>query len=262
MDNILLHFALIYIIVYLVRMIIDKHTIKKEEKVIKHEPFTTIGKDWLEKIFDSRQIITIPSRVEHVNEFCNSFEIKPTIFNAILKDDISYNNIHGLKIGEIACALSQEKVLSDFINSSNLTLLLFEDDNIPFSNSVYKNSEISMEHIKTYIHDAVIRLPSDWDVLYLGRCWDNCSKNIKINKYLYKTHRTLCHHAIAFSRNGAEKILEAITHPLSKPIDHIVANLTVNGTIHSYATIIPIFYQNRDEMSSTIGNFDHLPVCM
>ena len=75
-------------------------------------------------------------------------------------------------------------------------------------------------------------------------------------------NRTLCHHAIAFSRNGAEKILAAIKHPLSKPIDHIVASLATNGIIDSYASVIPIFYQNRDEMSSTIGNYDHLPVCM
>ena len=41
--------------------------------------------DWLEELFEYRQIITIPERIEHVEKFSDSFEIKPTIFNAILK---------------------------------------------------------------------------------------------------------------------------------------------------------------------------------
>jgi len=256
MKYILFRCFLIYIIIYLILQLSKK---KKNETFVNVKPS---GKDWLEEIFDSRQIITIPDRIDHVKDFCSSFHINETIFHAIMKDDISYNNIHGLKIGEIACALSQEKVLNDFILSKHSTLLMFEDDNIGFRNDIYKNSEINLNHIKTYINDVVIRLPNDWDVLYLGRCWDNCNKHIKINQYVYKTHRTLCHHAIAFSRNGAEKILAAIKHPLSKPIDHIVASLATNGIIDSYASVIPIFYQNRDEMSSTIGNYDHLPVCM
>jgi hypothetical protein len=46
---------------------------------------------------------------------------------------------------------------------------MFEDDNIGFRNDIYKNSEINLNHIKTYINDVVIRLPNDWDVLY--RCY-------------------------------------------------------------------------------------------
>ena len=250
--KILISFLLLFFILY----------IYKRRKV---EPFTSIisGKDWLEEIFDRRQIITIPSRLNHVKKFCKSFEIKPTIFKAILKNNVQhYNNPYKLKLGEIACALSQEQVLKDFINSNSSTLLMFEDDNIPFTDHIYSGSNVNLHHIKKYITNAVNMLPSDWDVLYMGRCWDNCSRNIKINKYLYKTHRTLCHHAIAFSRDGAIKVLESIVHPLSKPIDHVVAKLTTNGEIDSYATIIPIFYQNREKLSSTLGNYDSLPVCL
>ena len=217
--------------------------------------------DWLQKIFSHREIITIPKRENHVKKFCKSFNIKPTIFDAILKEELIYSNLYGLKIGEIACALSQEQVLREFVASEKESLLIFEDDNIPFTDKFYKETNLSLSHIKSYIKNAYDMLPMDWDVLYLGRCWDNCARNIKINKYLYKTHRTLCHHAIAFSRQGAIKVLNAIKHPLRRPIDHIVANLTMNGTIDAYATIIPIFYQNRDTLKSSVGNFDNLPVC-
>ena len=157
------------------------------------EYFTQVtpNKDWLEEIFDYRQIITIPSRLQYVQNFAKTFEIKPTIFNAILKNDISYNNIHRLKLGEIACALSQEQTLKNFIKSDHKSFIMFEDDNISFNNQLYTTSGLQLQHVKTYIKNSVKSLPDDWDVLYLGRCWDNCSKNKKINKYWYKTHRTL-----------------------------------------------------------------------
>ena len=141
-------------------------------------------------------------------------------------------------------------------------MLLLEDDNIPFSNDFYKNVGLKLDFIKDYVKKTVQSLPVDWDVLYLGRCWDDCANHTPINNYIVKTKKTLCHHSIAFSRKGASIILENIKHPLNVPIDHIVANLSSNGKINSYASILPIFYQNRDELKSTIGNHDHLPICL
>lgn len=141
-------------------------------------------------------------------------------------------------------------------------MLLFEDDNIPLDNDFYKNVGIKLDFIKTYIKDAVSSLPINWDVLYLGRCWDDCANHTYANIYVVKTKRTLCHHAIAFSRKGAKIVLDNIKHPLSLPIDHIVANLTYSGKLNTYATNLPIFYQNRNELESTVGNYDNLPICM
>lgn len=230
------------------------------------EPMTSVlsnsnKKDWLDEIFDMRQIITISSRKKNVSLFCKSLEINETIFNAILKADISYNNVYNLKIGEIACAMSQEAVLRKFVESDAKSLMLFEDDVMPINHEVYTNSGITLNHIKKYIEKCVQNLPSNWDVIYFGRCWDNCSKHITINKYLVKVHRAMCHHAIVFSKKGAQRILESIKHPLSKPIDHIVSGLCVSGELHAYASKTPVFYQNRDQLSTTIGNFDSLPVC-
>ncbi len=218
--------------------------------------------DWLEELFEFRQIITIPERASHVKKFCKSFEIKPTIFNAILKKDLNYNNVYNLKIGEIACALSQEAVLKKFIDSEAKNMLMLEDDNIPFTNEFYKNVGLKLEFIKDYMGNCVKSLPYDWDVMYFGRCWDDCANHTPWNNYIVKTRRTLCHHGIAFSRKGASIILEHIKHPLNVPIDHVVANLTSGGKLNTYASILPIFYQNRAEMNSTIGNYDHLPICM
>lgn len=252
----IIYITLLSIILLLVNSIINK--LKITEKFSDNQ----INPDWLEKLFEYRQIITIPERVAHVKKFCKSFGIKPTIFNAILKKDLKYNNVYNLKIGEIACALSQEAVLKGFIKSNTKNMLLLEDDIIPFTNDFYKNVGLKIEFLKDYVEKTVMSLPADWDVLYLGRCWDDCASHIPINNYIVKTKRTLCHHAIAFSRKGASIVLEHIKHPLNVPIDHIVANLTSYGKINTYASILPVFYQNRSELNSTIGNYDHLPICM
>jgi GR25 family glycosyltransferase involved in LPS biosynthesis len=258
MIKITIYIIFIYIIILLISFIYKKKEGHKKETFSEDNDKT----DWLDELFDSRQIITIPDRISHVDEFCRSFNIRKTIFNAILKKNITYNNPYNLKLGEIACALSQESVLKQFIKDNTRHLLLMEDDNIPFSHKFYLELGIQLEYIKQYMTNAVKSLPPDWDVIYFGRCWDDCDKHIPINDYLVKTRRTLCHHAIGFSRKGALIILNAIKHPLNVPIDHIVANLTMYGKINVYATILPLFYQNRVEMSSTIGNYDHLPICM
>ena len=255
MFKIIINIILLYIIIFLIYKIYNKYNLKEGFS----EP---IPKDWLQQLFDDRQIITIPERYEHVISFCNSFDIKPTIFNAILKKDLSYNNVYNLKPGEIACALSQEAVLNQFVKNDSRHLLMLEDDNMPLTHSFYTDIKLNLDNIKDYITNSVFNLPSDWDVLYFGRCWDDCAKHIPINDYIVKTERTLCHHAIAFSKKGANTILSSINHPLSVPIDHIVANLSLLGKINSYATVIPVFYQNRAELNSTIGNYDHLPICL
>ena len=144
----------------------------------------TNEKDWLDELFDRKQIITIPTRVKNVSNFCKSLKINETIFNAILKNNLNYNNVYKLKIGEIACALSQEKVLQEFVSSDDKTLLMFEDDVMPITHEMYVNSGITLNHIKSYINKCVTYLPNNWDVMYFGRCWDSCSNHVKINKYI------------------------------------------------------------------------------
>ena len=96
--------AIIYFFISLVTVTIYKQISKNNSIATTINPNIN-GKDWLDEIFDMRQIITIPDRTKNVLKFCNSLNINTSIFNAILKQDLKYDNVYNLKIGEIACAL-------------------------------------------------------------------------------------------------------------------------------------------------------------
>lgn len=243
-------------------------------KIMFHEHFKIDEIKSLENIFDSISIITIPERINYVKLFSNSFNINYNIFNAILIKDIKniYNNKYNLKWGEIACACSHEAVLKQFIKTNFNNLLILEDDNLNLNNYDSNTEQLigydkekhfnKLDYLNTYISNSFKSLPNDWDILYLGRCWDDCNNHQIINKYIIKTSRTLCNHAIVYSKKGAFKILKHIKHPLQYPIDHIIANLSLQNKLNCYATIKPLFFQNRIELGTTIGNFDDLPICL
>lgn len=260
-NIILLSIILVLIFIYFVRSDTCIKPVKSIISVFAPEPEHFTEGDWLDELFDMKQIITIPSRRQNVTKFCASFDLNEDIFNAVLKDEIDYKNVYNLKMGEIACALSQEQVLKNFVSSMHNSLIMFEDDIMSLDHEMYASAETTLDHVKNYMKKAVEYLPTDWDVVYFGRCWDNCRRHIPVNKFMVKVHRAMCHHAIAFSRHGAQKILANIEHPLSKPIDHIVSGLCSKGIITCYATVVPVFYQNRSELKTTIGNFDKLPIC-
>ena len=74
-----------------------------------------------------------------------------------------------MKIGEIACALSQEAVLKGFIESKTKNMLMLEDDNVPFSNEFYKNVGLKLEFIKDYMSPGMENL--DYDEVHPNEDW-------------------------------------------------------------------------------------------
>jgi len=257
MNNIIKIISFIIIIILLYQYLQNEYT------EYYTQPCNTLPLININDFIDSIYVITMPSRIHYVIGFYKSFNIDCSIFNAILIKDLhDYNNVYNLKLGEIACASSHMKVLNDFLETNNKNILIFEDDITYYSEIEYKNKNTLGLHINNYIYHAFISLPPDWDLLYLGRCWDDCNNHIHINKYIVQTYRTLCNHSILYSRKGAKILLDNISHPLKMPIDHIIANLTMSKKLKCYATKIPIFYQNRKALQSSIGNFDELRICL
>ena len=224
--------------------------------------YSKIKQNWIHNIFDSVYIITIPKRVYHVNYISNTMKIKPIIFNAVDKNTLDKkhlvdNNIITSKYystnnkGRIACHLSHINVMIDFLKNPNKKhCMIFEDDmKLP-------NTLTNIVHI---MENSMKNIPNTWDIIYFGRCWDDCRKAVYYNKYLMKSN-PLCRHAYAVSRKGATKIVEH-TLPMVHNGDDMYRILIDSHVLDSYSTKIPLFFQNRENELSTLGNNGVLKVC-
>lgn len=216
--------------------------------------FSNSGIHPLNKYFDSVNVVTVPKRKRRIINIMKKFGINVNIINATLVNNINYeklvknnfvssNFLSNKNKGRIACHYSQIKLLQDFIKSNDNTIFIFEDDislNVP---KKYKN----------IIDKNMGSIPNDWDIVYFGRCWDNCSKMEYIQNKLYKVFSPKCRHAYGLTKKGAMKILK-YTLPMTNNGDNMYSNNIKNGNIIAYAIHPCIFNQNREYLGSNIGN--------
>ena len=208
----------------------------------------------INKYFDSVNVISVPKRKKYMTNIMKLFNIDANIIDATLVKDIDYNELinnnfvsidyyKGKNKGRIACHLSQIKLIKNFLNSSDDTIFIFEDDiSIGVPNN-YKN----------IIEDSMKNIPNDWDIVFFGRCWDNCKEMKKISNNLYQVFRPLCRHAYGLSKKGAGKILKYTT-PMVNNGDEMYKENIQNGNIIAYAIHPSIFSQNRVKLGSNLGN--------
>lgn len=208
----------------------------------------------LNKYFDSVNIVTIPKRKQNMINLMKKLKVDVNIIDATLVKNIDYNKLikknfvdisyfNDKNKGRIACHYSQIKLIKKFLNSSDKTIFIFEDDldyNLPKD---YKN----------IISDSMENIPNDWDIVFFGRCWDNCNKMKNIKNNLYQVFSPKCRHAYGLTRKGAEKILK-YTVPMVNNGDNMYAENINNGNIIAYAIHPNIFSQNRVELGSNLGN--------
>lgn len=223
----------------------------------KKEHFSSIPKkNVMNKYFNSVNVITIPKRKEYMTNLMKNLNIKANMVDASLVKNIDYNELlinnfistsyySAKNKGRIACHYSQIKLIKKFLKSNDKTIFIFEDD-------IDKDIVSNYQEI---IKDSMDNIPNDWDIIFFGRCWDNCSKDIKIHNNLYKVNNPKCRHAYGLSREGAKKILK-YTIPMVNNGDMMYAKNIKNGNINAYAISPSIFYQNREEFGSNLGNIN------
>ena len=176
------------------------------------------------------------------------------IIDATLVKNINYNELLNNNFitpdyyseknkGRIACHLSQIKLIKEFVKSNDKNIFIFEDD----------VARYKYENYKSMIDDSMNNIPDDWDIVFFGRCHDNCNKKIQIKNNLYKVNNPKCRHAYGLSKKGAKKILQ-YTVPMIDNGDLMYAKNIKNGNIIAYAIHPSIFSQNRENLGSNIGN--------
>lgn len=218
-------------------------------------------KNNLHKYFDSIYVITLPKRKEYIKNVMNSLSIKPIYFKAIDKDKLNFTELSNKNIikknyrvrGAIACQQSHLSVLKKFLKSSSKTCLILEDD--------LKKSDLNLDEFNSSVDNLMKDLPKTFDILYLGRCFDNCKIQKKISNNLVQNFHPKCTHAYGVTRKAAEIIIKNLEYNMSMPIDWNYATLIKEKKMKSYASYPAIFHQNRKELGSTIGSNSSLPEC-
>lgn len=225
--------------------------------------YKNIKNDWNNFIFDKTYIITIPERLDYVKYITKIMKINPTIYEGINKNtldldklvhdkilSISYKNNNN--IGRIACYLSHINVIKDFLkNTQGKNCFIFEDD-IKLNETLF-NTTINIQNIMN-------NTPSNWDIIYFGKCGEKCKNKITINKYITTNSTPLCLHSYALSRKGAETIVKN-AFPIEQGVDHMYRKLIKNKKLNEYTSTIPLFFQNRDNFGSSIGHGTEIQVC-
>ena len=255
--------------IIIILIIVSIILINKKYEIKEHYYYNTIiPYNNILNIIDKVYVIALPERKNYMKkvlkyyninaEFIipflkNKLNIKKLINRKLLKKDyldesrkaMKYSkNYSGINNGRIACHLSHMKALSYFLKSKNNNCIIFEDD-IKMDDPGNKINKIKE------IMDSV---PDDWELINLGRCWDDCFRSIKINPLLVKAYSPKCRHAYIINRKGAKKILQYCLPIGGFPGDNLISYYIKKGIINCYASNNAIFLQNREVMGSNLNN--------
>ena len=249
-------------VIYLLLFILfSMYFFKKREKLTDID----IG---INNVVDNVYVIAIPKRINYMKKVMKHYGLRGEFIKTVMKnklnteDLINRNLLHpsylmmeknfkadkpwytGLSMGRIACHLSHMKALKTFLNSTNKTCLIFEDD----IKMLDKNKTIN-----NFIESFRL-LPKHWEYVNLGRCFDNCATQTVYNNRIVKSVSSLCRHAYIVNRSGAKKILDYCLPMKGYPGDHHYAEMVEKNLINGYSTKEQIFFQNREELGTTLGN--------
>lgn len=192
-------------------------------------------------------VITLPSRRQNVIEFLSSMGFRATLFQAVEKNTLSYDNAHNLAPGALACALSHITVWKEFLQTEHESIIVFEDD-------VKVVPKDQQQRVLKDMEAGIKELPTSWEILYLGWCYSKCNQHEGYSEHLVEVKGSIhCTHAYCVTRKGAEKLLRMIEHPLPEPIDEIMARATYSGALKTFAMKKPIFVQNERIISAING---------
>lgn len=98
--------------------------------------------------------------------------------------------------------------------------------------------------------DALLVLPFDWDVLYLGSTNPRFGGNL--HPGVYQLRGALGTFGYVISRAGAAKMIE-YARGSDKPIDHLLDSAIYSGKVAAFQ-VIPALLVHRDDLKSTLAH--------
>lgn len=156
--------------------------------------------------------------------------------------------------GVLALQLSYLCIFEKFVNNPKTKpsdhCFIFEDDILYQHPKIWKNR----------LNNILKELPSDYDIINLGRCFDKCRKNIKYSKNLVSNTFPLCTHACGYSVPIAKHILSHAL-PMQEACDTLLRKLYLPGKMFKGFSASPaVFFQNK-ALVGLLGNISFMPEC-
>lgn len=140
------------------------------------------------------------------------------------------------------------KALQTLLSTDSQCAFIFEEDVVLSPNNLNQLPSIMRG------------LPSSWQYLNLGRCWSRCDRQIVLNSFIYQNDESVCRHAYAVTRSGANIIINQ-SLPLNLPGDITICRMISQGILKGFSSI-PLYTQDRFRFKSLNKQFNKLtPEC-
>jgi len=151
------------------------------------------------------------------------------VYNGIIKIDNDKKRVDASQLtrGMIGCYLSHLRIYEIIKKSDKPYALILEDDGILPNDILAK------------INDLLNSVPSDWDIILIGR-WNQEEKPLE---KCVKVERFYGTHCYVINRRGIEKMEKFGSYPINDQIDAVMSKLARDGVMNIYAphkNIVPI----------------------
>lgn len=217
------------------------------------QPIKNANTQLFKKVFPIIEVISLPSRKDHVKNLLKAYNIQASIFDAVIGKDLRKDHPEfkagKLSDGERGCALSHLNILKKYEKSSAPWVVILEDD-------FCVSNEFSGHWIGTvmiYFMEKLISCGKDWDIFYLGRCYDKCSTAEfphNDTDLIIQTKNPACSHAYIVNTKSIPKLLKLLI-PMSTAIDIEYINLIRHDKLQQYSSNPPLFFQGGFTTSIT-----------
>jgi glycosyl transferase family 25 len=179
------------------------------------------------KLKEMKRVTASMADIVSLNTAVYGKELSDSVISTIYDSGASIAKIgRGLTKGEIGCALSHLKCLTDLLSREDDYALILEDD-------------VIFDFDESFINDITDKLESNWDVVLLGHhsrysryepgihsIWTSKKVNQSLRIVKFK-ERPVGAYGYLVSRKGAEKLLSKFK-VISMPFDHWELNKGVD----------------------------------
>jgi GR25 family glycosyltransferase involved in LPS biosynthesis len=186
-------------------------------------------------------------RKEHMEQLMRDMYVEKYQF-VTPKPLEDHSNLSKIKKAELSLLQTNIEIFQKVISSPNPPpyILVFEDDIKP---------TIPKEQFIPKIKSLLNQVPTDWDIIYLEYCGENCFLTKKISNDISKASGPLCTAAILYNTQKLNKIIAILQNNIQQTIDRIYLRSIKDKNINAYISTPPLFIQDIDTFETTINPY-------